>query len=60
GAAAATVKLHAVALRSVFRVRLQRQRLERDPTEFLGEPVKLDNHECQGHQDDCVRYEPLH
>ena len=38
GAAAATIKLHAVALRILFRFLLQRKMLERDPTEFLGVP----------------------
>ncbi len=38
GAAAATVKLHAVALRILFRFLVQRKILERDPTEFLGVP----------------------
>jgi integrase/recombinase XerD len=38
GAAAATIKLHAVALRILFRFLVQRQMLERDPTEFLGVP----------------------
>jgi len=35
GASAATVKLHAVALRIFFRHLLQRKAIERDPTEFL-------------------------
>ena len=35
GVAAATVKLHAVALRIFFRHLTQRGRLEKDPTEFL-------------------------
>ncbi|MEI7864090.1 MAG: site-specific tyrosine recombinase [Chthoniobacterales bacterium] len=35
GVAAATVKLHAVALRIFFRHLMQRGRLEKDPTEFL-------------------------
>lgn len=38
GAAAATIKLHAVALRILFRFLVQRKMLERDPTEFLGVP----------------------
>lgn len=38
GAAAATVKLHAVALRILFRHLLQRGKLSADPTEFLGIP----------------------
>ena len=38
GAAAATVKLHAVALRILFRFLVQRKMLGRDPTEFLGVP----------------------
>ncbi len=38
GAAAATIKLHAVALRILFRFLVQRKILERDPTEFLGVP----------------------
>jgi integrase/recombinase XerD len=38
GAAAATIKLHAVALRILFRFLLQRGMLGRDPTEFLGVP----------------------
>jgi integrase/recombinase XerD len=38
GVAAATIKLHAVALRILFRFLLQRKILERDPTEFLGVP----------------------
>ena len=38
GAAAATIKLHAVALRILFRFLAQRKMLERDPTEFLGVP----------------------
>lgn len=38
GAAAATIKLHAVALRILCRFLLQRKMLERDPTEFLGVP----------------------
>lgn len=38
GAAAATIKLHAVALRIFFRFLLQRGKLDRDPTEFLGVP----------------------
>jgi len=38
GAAAATIKLHAVALRILFRFLLQRKMLESDPTEFLGVP----------------------
>ncbi len=38
GAAAATVKLHTVALRIFFRFLVQRQMLGRDPTEFLGVP----------------------
>jgi integrase/recombinase XerD len=38
GAAAATIKLHAVALRVFFRFLVQRKMLERDPTEFLGVP----------------------
>jgi len=35
GASAATVKLHAVALRIFFRHLVERKMLERDPTEFL-------------------------
>lgn len=38
GAAAATIKLHAVALRIFFRFLVQRKMLGRDPTEFLGVP----------------------
>ena len=38
GASAATIKLHAVALRILFRFLVQRKMLERDPTEFLGVP----------------------
>jgi integrase/recombinase XerD len=38
GVAAATIKLHAVALRVFFRFQVQRRMLERDPTEFLGVP----------------------
>ncbi len=38
GAAAATVRLHAVALRIFFRHLLQRSHLVKDPTEFLGVP----------------------
>ncbi len=38
GCAAATIKLHAVALRIFFRHLLQRHRLGKDPTEFLGVP----------------------
>lgn len=38
GAAAATIKLHAVALRIFFRHLLQRRQLAKDPTEFLGVP----------------------
>ncbi len=38
GVAAATVKLHAVALRIFFRHMLQRGKLSADPTEFLGIP----------------------
>jgi integrase/recombinase XerD len=38
GCAAATIKLHAVALRIFFRHLLQRHRLAKDPTEFLGVP----------------------
>ena len=38
GAAAATVRLHAVALRIFFRHMLQRGYLAKDPTEFLGVP----------------------
>ncbi len=38
GAAAATIKLHAVALRNLVRFLVQRKMLERDPTEFLGVP----------------------
>lgn len=38
GAAASTVKLHAVALRIFFRHLLRRGRLPADPTEFLGVP----------------------
>ena len=38
GAAAAIIKLHAVALRILFRFLVQRKMLERDPTEFLGVP----------------------
>ncbi len=38
GVAAATVKLHAVALRIFFRHLLQREKLSADPTEFLGIP----------------------
>ncbi len=38
GAAAATVRLHAVALRIFFRHLLQRGQLTADPTEFLGVP----------------------
>jgi integrase/recombinase XerD len=38
GAAAATIKLHAVALRVFCRFLVQRGMLERDPTEFLGVP----------------------
>ena len=41
GAAAATIKLHAVALRILFRFLVQRKMLERDPTEFLGVPHDL-------------------
>lgn len=35
GASAATIKLHAVALRIFYRYLVQRKSLERDPTEFL-------------------------
>ena len=38
GAAAATIRLHAVALRIFFRFLVQRKMLEVDPTEFLGVP----------------------
>lgn len=38
GAAAATIRLHAVALRILFRFLVQRKMLARDPTEFLGVP----------------------
>ncbi len=38
GAAAATIKLHAVALRIFFRHLLQRRQLSKDPAEFLGVP----------------------
>lgn len=38
GAAAATIKLHVVALRIFFRHLVRRGRLGRDPTEFLGVP----------------------
>ncbi len=38
GASAATVKLHAVALRIFFRHLVQRGRLSKDPTEFLPVP----------------------
>ena len=38
GAAAATIRLHAVALRILFRFLVQRKMLVRDPTEFLGVP----------------------
>lgn len=38
GVAAATVKLHTVALRIFFRFLVQRGMLGRDPTEFLGVP----------------------
>ncbi|MEX1010189.1 MAG: site-specific integrase, partial [Chthoniobacterales bacterium] len=38
GVAAATIKLHAVALRIFFRFLVQRKMLGRDPTEFLGVP----------------------
>ena len=38
GAAAATVKLQAVALRILFRFLVLRKMLDRDPTEFLGVP----------------------
>ncbi len=38
GAAAATIKLHAVALRILFRFLVQRKMLDHDPTEFLGVP----------------------
>jgi integrase/recombinase XerD len=38
GAAAATIKLHVVALRIFFRFLVQRTILARDPTEFLGVP----------------------
>lgn len=38
GIAAATIKLHAVALRIFFRHLLQRGQLTKDPTEFLGVP----------------------
>lgn len=38
GCAAATIKLHAVALRIFFRHLLQRQKIAKDPTEFLGVP----------------------
>lgn len=38
GVAAATIKLHAVALRILFRFLVQRKMLARDPTEFLGVP----------------------
>lgn len=38
GAAAATVRLHAVALRIFYRHLLQRGHLAKDPTEFLGVP----------------------
>ncbi|MEX1045705.1 MAG: site-specific tyrosine recombinase [Chthoniobacterales bacterium] len=38
GAAAATIRLHAVALRILFRFLVQRKMLGRDPTEFLGVP----------------------
>jgi integrase/recombinase XerD len=37
-AAAATIRLHAVALRIFFRFLVQRKMLEVDPTEFLGVP----------------------
>ena len=38
GVAAATIRLHAVALRILFRFLVQRKMLVRDPTEFLGVP----------------------
>jgi len=38
GAAAATIKLHAVALRIFFRHLVERRKLRGDPTEFLGVP----------------------
>jgi len=38
GAAAATIRLHAVALRILFRFLVLRKMLARDPTEFLGVP----------------------
>ena len=38
GCAAATIKLHAVALRIFFRHLLRRQKIAKDPTEFLGVP----------------------
>ncbi len=38
GCSAATIKLHAVALRIFFRHLLQRQKIAKDPTEFLGVP----------------------
>lgn len=43
GAAPATIKLHAVALRVFFRFLVQREHLPRDPTEFLGVP-KIGRH----------------